>query len=486
LNNPITIWNHSERNNFMSPLRAKAPRIREKRLDTIGAWLGPVSAAAADFAGEEVVQRIRTFAQSSHDDLIYALRILANIKDSITIIHGPRGCAAAGLYHSVSGGSTRWVVTGLDERDTIMGADGKLRKAVKALHGRYHPAVIFIVANPVVAINNDDIQSVVEELHEELELSIIPIYVTGFASRNAVTGYDIALHALLKYLSGNSRATEQNESVNLLSVAEQPQDRDEARGLLEQLGISVNVLPDSAGIETFRAAIAARASLPLCPDAPEYLGGILLEKYGVPLVNAPRPVGVNGTGAWLAAVAAALGVEQTASELHQRRSAEVRSQLDGFSLNGVRVYLSLSSANAFSILDLVEELGGEVAGLTITHLDRLHVHHLEELTARNPVLQLHVSNGQAFEEVSILRGLSPDLYLGDSLHIAQAARLGIATVSLESLAIIGYSGVVRIARRIRAALANRSFGRSLSRVSPPYQESWYRRSQNWHIKQEVK
>jgi nitrogenase molybdenum-iron protein alpha/beta subunit len=212
----------------------------------------------------------------------------------------------------------------------------------------------------------------------------------------------------------------------------------------------------------------------------------LLEKYGVPLVNAPRPVGVNGTGAWLAAVAAALGVEQTASELHQRRSAEVRSQLDGFSLNGVRVYLSLSSANAFSILDLIEELGGEVAGLTITHLDRLHVHHLEELTARNPVLQLHVSNGQAFEEVSILRGLSPDLYLGDSLHIAQAARLGIATVSLESLAIIGYSGVVRIARRIRAALANRSFGRSLSRVSPPYQESWYRRSQNWHIKQEVK
>lgn len=470
----------------MSPLRAKAPRIREKRLDTIGAWLGPVSAAAADFAGEEVVQRIRTFAQSSHDDLLYALRILANIKDSITIIHGPRGCAAAGLYHAVSGGSTRWVVTNLDQRDTIMGADGKLRKAVKGLHGRYHPAVVFIVANPVVAINNDDIQSVVEELHEELDLPIIPIYVTGFASRNAVTGYDIALHALLKYLSGNSRAAEQSECVNLLSVAEQPQGRDEARALLEQLGLAVNVLPDAAGIEAFRTAIAARASIPLCPDAPEYLGGILLEKYGVPLVSAPRPVGINGTGAWLKAVSSALGVEQAASELHERKVAEVHSQLGAFSLNGVKVYLSLSSANVFSVLDLVEELGGEVAGLTITHLDRLHVHHLQELTARNPGLQLHVSNGQAFEEISILRGLSPDLYLGDSLHTGQIARLGIPTVSLESLAITGYGGVVRIVRRIRAALDNRSFGRSLSNVPAPYQESWYRRSQNWHIKQEVK
>src|ERR1039457_2674514 len=204
----------------MSPLRAKAPRSREKRLDTLGAWLGPVSAASAEFAVEDINQSIRNFAQSSHDDLLYALRILASIKDSITIIHGPRGCAAAGLYHELAGSSTRWVVTNLDERDTIMGADGKLRKAVTALHHRYHPAVIFIVANPVVAINNDDIQSVVEELYEDLDLPIVPIYVTGFASQSAVTGYDTMLHALLKYLSGNNRVAEKNESVNLLSVAE--------------------------------------------------------------------------------------------------------------------------------------------------------------------------------------------------------------------------------------------------------------------------
>lgn len=470
----------------MSPLRAKAPRSREKRLDALGAWLGPVSAASAEFAAEEIIQRIRTFAQSSHDDLLYALRILAGIKDSITIIHGPRGCAAAGLYHTAAGSNTRWVVTNLDERDTIMGADGKLRKAITALQHRYHPKVVFVVGNPVIAINNDDIQSVVEELHEEFDIPVVPIYVTGFSSQNAVSGYDTALHALLKYLSGKNPAVEKNETVNLLSVAEHPLDRDEAKTLLEELGIVLNVFPDDSSIDSFRSATTARASIPLCHDAPEYLGSILQEKYGVALIHVLRPVGIEGTERWLTSIGAVLGKETAAAELHVRKAAETRRTLGEFSLQGVKVYISLSSANAFSVIELVEELGGEIAGVTVTHLDRLHNRHLVELAARNPELQVHVSDGQAFEELSILRKLSPDLYLGDSTHIGQVARLGFPVVSLEAISFIGYSGVIRLARHIRIALGNRSFGATLTSVKTPYQESWYRRSHNWYIKREVK
>jgi len=470
----------------MSPLRSKAPRSREKRLDTLGAWLGPVSVASDEFAAREVFQRIRTFAQSSHDDLLYALRILTGIKESVTIIHGPRGCAAAGLYHAAAGSNTRWVVTNLDERDTIMGADRKLRKAVTALHHRYQPKVAFIVGNPVVAINNDDIQSVVEELHEELDLLIVPIYVTGFSSQNAVSGYDTALHALLKYLSGNNPAAEKNAAVNLLSVAEHPLDRKEAHDLLEGLGLELNVLPDNSTVDSFKEAPAARASIPLCPDAPEYLGTILQEKYGVPFIDAPRPVGIEGTGRWLKSIGAALDIPAAAGELHTRKAEETSRLLGDFSLKGTSVYISLSSANAFSLITLVEELGGVVAGVTVTHLDRLHVRYLNELAARYPSLQIHVSDGQEFEEISILRRLSPDLYLGDSTNIGQVARLGIPTVSLEALGIVGYSGVLRLAGRIKTAQANRSFGAALTSTNPPYRESWYSRSNNWHIKQEVK
>lgn len=470
----------------MSPLRAKAPRSREKRLDTLGAWLGPVSVAAQEFAAQEVFQRIRTFAQSSQDDLLYALRILSGIKDSVTIIHGPRGCAAVGLYHIAAGSDTRWIVTNLDERDTIMGADRKLRQAVTALHHRYRPKVAFIVGNPTVAINNDDVQSVVEELQEELDLLIVPIYVTGFSSQNAVSGYDTALHAALKYLAGSGPKAAKNDAVNLLSVAEHPLDRKEAQDLLESIGLQLNILPDQASVDSFKAAPAARASVPLCPDAPEYLGSILREKYGVPFIDAPRPVGIEGTGRWLKSIGAALGIASAAEELHNRKAAETARLLRDFSLKGAKVYISLASASAFSLIPFVEEFGGVVAGVTVTHLDRLHVRYLDELAARNPALQIHVADGQEFEEISILRRISPDLYLGDSTHISQVASLGIPTVSVEALGIVGYSGVLRLAGRIRTALANPSFGASLTGVAPPYRDAWYSRSDNWHIKQEVK
>jgi nitrogenase molybdenum-cofactor synthesis protein NifE len=470
----------------MSPLRAKAPKSREKRHDTLGAWLGSHTAAAAEFAGAEVNQRIRTFAQSSHDDLLYALRLLSGFRNSVTVVHGPRGCAAAGLYHQLAGSDTRWAVTDLGERDTVMGADGKLRKAVVALHRRHRPEVIFVVANPVVAINNDDIQSVIEELHEELELPIVPIYVTGFASRTAATGYDTALHALLKYLVGPPKNEAWTRTVNLLAVVEEPADRAEAGRLLAKLGLTVNLLPDGADLAAFREAARARLSIPLSPDTPEYLGVILEEKYGVPFVEAPRPVGIGSTGRWLAAVGAALGLDAQAEELRGSEERSLKEELGDFSLQGVRVYLGLSASNAFSALELIEELGGEVVGVTISHLDRLHTQRLEELSGRELPLQIHVADGQPFEEVSIVRKLAPDLYIGDAQHLGQIGRLGIPLISLESTGIVGYAGVSRLVRRISLALKNRAYASVLSRTGLPYLDGWFKRSHNWHIKQEVK
>ena len=470
----------------MSILKAKAPRSREKRLDTMSAWQGGAAAVAAELSGENTVQRIRTFSQSNQDDLLYALQLLAGIRNSVTVVHGPRGCAAAGLYYQTNGTGGRLVVTNLDERDTIMGADLKLRKAVTALHHRYHPEVVFIVSSPVVAINNDDIQSVVEELHEELELAIVPVYVTGFASRNAVTGYDATLHALLKYLGGPRRSRKPSARVNLLSVAEHRADLGEAERLLAALGVELNVLPDGASVETFREATSARLSIPLDQDTEDYLGVSLRDEHGVPYIEAQRPIGLEATGVWLASVGAALGLEQRARELHERETAAARGKLGGFSLQGVRVYLGLGTATAFGALKLVHELGGEVVGITVSHLDQLHLKRLQELSESYPDLQIHVADGQPFEELSIVKRLAPDLYLGDSAHLGQIGRLGLAVVSLEDAPILGYRGLTSLVQRISLALHNRSFGGSLSQTSTPYQDAWYRRSSNWHIKQEVK
>jgi nitrogenase molybdenum-iron protein alpha/beta subunit len=250
--------------------------------------------------------------------------------------------------------------------------------------------------------------------------------------------------------------------------------------------VELNVLPDGAGAATFRAATSARLSVPLDQDTEDYLGVSLRDEYGVPYIEAPRPVGLGATGRWLAAVGAALGLEEKARLLHEQESAAARVELAGFSLLGVRVYLGLPTASAFGVLELVQEFGGEVVGITVSHLDQLHRKRLEELSARHPDLQIHVADGQPFEEVSILKRMTPDLYLGDSEHLGQIGRLGGAVVSLEEAPILGYRGLVSLAGRISLALSNLSFGAALARTSPPYHDAWYRRSSNWHIKQEVK
>jgi nitrogenase molybdenum-cofactor synthesis protein NifE len=470
----------------MSLLKSKAPRIREKRLDTLNAWLGSAEAAIREFSGDETVRRIRTFSQSSQDDLIQALRLLAGIRESVVIVHAPRGCNAAGLCHLVTSGSGRWIVTNLDQKDTIMGADRKLRKAVTGAYRQYRPEVIFIVAGPVAAINNDDIQAVVDELREELELPVVPVYVTGFASRNAVTGYDTALHAILKHLVGNRGEAERNSKVNLLSVVEHQGDRAEAERILAMLGAELNVLPDSAAPATFRLAAGARFSFSLDQDSDNYIGVVLRDEYGVPYVEQPRPVGVGATGRWLVSAGKALGQEEAARAYHAQESEKVRSALGDFTLVGLRVYLALPPAKALAVADLVGEFGGEVAGITVGHLGKLQISQLESLSRRHPSLQLHVAEGQPFEELNIVRRLAPDLYIGDGAHIGQAARLGIPVVSLENATVLGYAGVTDFARRIAVALKNSAFTETLAGIRTPYREAWFKRSPNWHIKKEVK
>jgi hypothetical protein len=155
-------------------------------------------------------------------------------------------------------------------------------------------------------------------------------------------------------------------------------------------------------------------------------------------------------------------------------------------LLGKRVYLSLDPATALGVLDLVQELGGEVVGLTVEHLDRLHREAFQKFQDRSPALQIHIGNGQGFEEVNILQRVKPDLYIGNAGHLVQVAHLGIPTVFLPRVSLLGYEGVKAFAHQAAKALSNHSFISKLSASTPPYQLQWFQRSANWHIKQEVK
>ena len=456
----------------------------------MSAYLGETTALLNEYRTGEVDQRIRAFSQSSPDDLFVALEVLGGIRDAIIIIHGPRGCAAAQLRQSLresrgSGEGNRWLVTNLSQRETIMGADGKLRTAVVSFYRRYGPKAIFIVATPSVAINNDDIQSVVNELSEELGTVIIPIYASGFASKASAHGYDLVLHSLVKYLA-KEQVAEQGDWINLLSLTELETDRTEVERLVAALGVEALTLPSGAGVDAFARAAGARLSVPLNFDAANYLGEALQEISGVPFLSLPRPIGLAGTRSWLHALGVAVGKETEARDFHAKEATALAGVLESAPLRGKRVYVSTAPATALGILDLIQELGGEVVGLTVEHLDRLHLDALQKYQNHSPALQIHIGNGQGFEEVNLLQRIKPDLYIGSGGQLLQAAQLGIPSVFLPKIPILGYIGIKAFAHESSKALRNRAFVARLAKVNLPYHSSWYKRSANWHIKQEVK
>jgi nitrogenase molybdenum-iron protein alpha/beta subunit len=440
-------------------------------LQAISAWLGKPASLAAEQTAGETVQRIRTFSQATPDDLLAALDLLAGVAGAGIVVHGPRGCAAA-----LAASAGPWAVTGLDQRDTIMGSEGAVSRAVVSLHRRHRPWVIFVVATPVVAINSDDPRAAADELTAELGIPVLAVRTDGFRSRVAATGYDTACQALLTLVPVTQ---DREDMVNLL--AGDADTAAEAAALLTELGVTVNVLPAGADAAGFARAGRARLSICLDPGVTGALGSGLEASHGVALLPGGLPIGLAATQRWLAAVAAATG--------HPEPSNIGASDLGhtlGQTLAGRRVHLALPPDAGFAAAVLVTELGGTVSGLTLDHIDRTHTEALAAFARTAPDAVLHVAAGQPFETANLLASARPDLFVGAPEAAALAATAGVPSVGVTPGALTGRRGAEHLARRASKALANPGFVCRLAAAPLPYAAGWLRRSADWHIKQEVR
>jgi nitrogenase molybdenum-iron protein alpha/beta subunit len=466
--------------------RRPGPITRERRLQAVSAYLDKPDALAAEFAAGETTQRIRTFSQAAPDDLVAALDLLGRVKGAAIVVHGPRGCAAA-LVGSAP--LAHWAVTGLDQRDTIMGSEGVVEHAVLALVRRHKPWAVFVVTTPVVAINSDDARDVVLSLTDGLGIPVQLVRTDGFRSRVAATGFDAACQALLNLVPPVAEGT-QDDLVNVLS-------RDVAGAkaaatLLADLGLDVNVLPAGADADGFARAARARLSICIDPDATTAFAAGLQAAHGVPVLRAGVPIGLAASRRWVDAVAAAVGRPVMVGEGPPSTAWPQPAPLgvDGgpapAMTAGVRVHLALPADAAFAAAELVTELGGAIAGLTVEHLDSSHSETLHAFTRAHPGVTLHVAAGQPFELVNLLGKQRPDLFLGTPELAALAAAAGYPAVGLTPAALIGWRGAARLAERAGAALRNPAFVRRLSAAPSPYAAGWLRRSADWHVKQEVR
>ena len=162
---------------------------RESRLGSITGYIGDLKELSEQSACGTLRGCARCFSQSSSCLSGCALGQLAGIRDIAVIHHGPSGCSTTGtqtyrvtkqvaakrgiVNHSV------YIGTDMDENDTIFGAGEKLADIVRETYRRYQPKAIFVSSSCASGVIGEDIDSIVDELQEEIDVPIAAVHCEG-------------------------------------------------------------------------------------------------------------------------------------------------------------------------------------------------------------------------------------------------------------------------------------------------------------------
>ncbi|MBR1390820.1 MAG: nitrogenase component 1 [Lachnospiraceae bacterium] len=460
---------------------------REKRLTTISHYDGTLGGLWDELTGQEIRQRVRTFTQDSYSEIQYALHLLGSIRDTAIVVHGAIGCAASGIYYNVKDDGAYWYSTNLKERDTILGGDNQLREAVLRAQEETGAKAVFVVGTPVIAINNDDVSSILLELEDEIPVPCIFINVDGFKTKAGINGCDVVAHALAKYVV--KKAPEKEDFVNLISMTEKKADVEAAKELLTTVGVRANVVGRFSGIADIQAAGAAKASVVLDSDEGGYFAELLEEGYGVEYIQTDAPIGIRGTRHFLEKLAGGLKDEaltERIGDYFDREQEKLKRYTGRKRLDGRRVFLHTTVSRAKVYARLIVELGGEVAGIAVPYIDPEIKEKLAALAKEQPELPIVVAGGQPYELANIVRRVEPYFYLSDRGEFAFLDGTDVIPLPLSGISTVGYDGVAALANRIEKLL--KGLERAAGYGSEPtiYKETWLKRSSNWYVKQEVR
>lgn len=471
----------------MSFVEERKVLTREKRLSTISHYNGTLKQLKSDVKGEEIPQRIRTFSQVAEDEVISAIGLLGKIGQSAIVVHGAIGCSASGVYFNQDT-PIQWYSTNLHERDTILGGDGLLRNAIYRACRELNPKTVFIVGTPVVAINNDDVNSVILELEDELNIKIISVYTDGFKTKTPASGYDIVLHALLKYIvaEGPHESGVHEDFINVVTVSENTENLLSIVNILSDLGINFRLLPQFSDIDGIGAARRAKATIVLNEDEGALFAEGLEDLFNVPYIRTNAPIGIKGTRDFIFTIAKVLNIEERAKVYTERKEKEIQALIRSEILKDKKIFLDANLYNLSEFSDLISGFGGKIVAAGIPYVDlqnRRYLESLENIDDETPVV---VGIGQLFEKANILNKTPADYYISLNYNAVFAAQYGCKPISLLKKGYYGYDGVKNFINLIKEADRQEVLQKKAANKDRFYKPTWLKRSSNWYVKQEVK
>jgi len=259
------------------------------------------------------------------------------LRDSVVLAHSPQGCVGnertfLSTYVSQYFGQPfiHSPTTNLTPGDTILGAEEKLREAIREVDKIYKPKMIFILVSCCAGVIKEPVEEVAEELRKEISSDILVIRAEGFThhSANRIRNY---ISERLATLMKEPKKKIHN-SVNLLGMSKEIHYRGNYTGdsielerILNSMGLRVNsVLFQGASLEELERAPEAQFNCLICPEWGYPMAKVMLEKYGVPHGKKYYPLGITLTKEWIMEVGEFFGIRQKASEVIEAEYEKIR------------------------------------------------------------------------------------------------------------------------------------------------------------------
>ena len=463
--------------------------IRDTRLKSIMLFHGKASELQEVSRQLKKPSKDRCFTQCSDCAQMCAATVTNHIRGSAVVYHSPMGCFAnipaqnesthnAAKARGIEPFDVRSVCSNISEKDTIYGGLKKLRDAIKLANDRFAPTCIFIQSSCAAGIVGDDIESVADELADELGIPVVPVFCEGFKSKAWSTGFDAGYHGILRKIVKKSDK-KQPDLVNIFNFL----GTDTFTPMLKKLGLRPNYLVPLSDIDSLRSMAEAACSTQVCETLGTYVTTVLEEEFGVPKVKAPSPYGIAWTDAWYREIARITGKTDIVEEMIASEHARIEPELKALKeeLKGLRVYIYAGDSYAHNLGSLVSDLGVEIAGMTTLHHDmRVDGRDPEDSTLKEMIdvagdIELTVCNKQPYEVIKQLKKVKPDFLIVRHMNMTiLAGKLGIPSIFEGEINVsAGYDGLLLTGRRIRDLIkAKRLLGTLAEYNEFPYTDWW--------------
>ena len=308
-----------------------------------------------------------------------AAHTVMQIKDAVTVVHGPESCAYLsnqGMASAARRVFDRYGIrlehcfkpsvrcSKMDERVVIFGGNESLTSLLERV-SREQPAVIFVVTTCSSGIIGDDARMSSAAIPwESGEVPVILIQADGDIAGDYTQGVIDAIVAVAGTLI-DPRARFIDDAVNIVAEKNLANNTEHnyrvVEELLRSIGLQVNCrFVRDCTVEQLAGFMRGRLNLLAYDDSyGRAVRDFLVHRFGAVFLPSPFPVGFSATAEWFMDIAAYFGKTVPAEEIISRHRAAYEAEIAAMrpSFEGKRLFVTSLNHRIDWVLETALDLG---------------------------------------------------------------------------------------------------------------------------------